>query len=148
MARILQSLFFDTNTPDHYSILEQLIISLLQGDTQNVLPLILPALFYAQTVAIQKSEVTGSIEELLHYLDSASAITSSSSLFSKLATPTAPQSPKSMYLMVLPLDTVQSEGEEEEEEERRSNQPHVSPSDTAGEILLTPTENGSYDECD
>ncbi len=148
MASILQSLFFDTNTPDHYSILEQLIISLLQGDTQNVLPLILPALFYAQTVAIQKSEVTGSIEELLHYLDSASAITSSSSLFSKLATPTAPQSPKSMYLMVLPLDTVQSEGEEEEEEERRSNQPHVSPSDTAGEILLTPTENGSYDECD
>ena len=119
---------------------------MLQGDTQSVLPLILPALFYTQTVAIQKSEVTGSIDELLHYLDSASAITSSSSLFSKLATPITPQSPKSMYMMVLPLDTVQSEGEEEEEEERRLNQPHVSPSDTAGEIPLTPTENGPCGE--
>lgn len=115
----------------------------MHGDTQNVLLAILPALFYAQTVAIQKSEVTGSVEELLQYLDSASAITASSSLFSKLvATTTAPQSPKSMYMMVMPLDTVESEGEEEEEEEKRSNIPHVSLSDTAGEIPLTPTENG------
>jgi hypothetical protein len=143
VASILQSLFADSNTAAHYDALEELVVSLLQGDTQSILPVVIPSLFYAQTVAIQKSEVMGSVDELLHYLDSAAAITPSSTLFSKLTSAVAPPSPKSMYMMMMPLDTVESEGEEEEEEIKHGKQSPSAHTDGGSEIPLSPTELGS-----
>ena len=143
VASILQSLFADSNTAAHYDALEELVVSLLQGDTQSILPVVIPSLFYAQTVAVQKSEVMGSVDELLHYLDSASAITSSSTLFSKLTSAAAPSSPKTMYMMMMPLDTVESEGEEEEEEIKHSKQSPSAHTEGGNEIPLSPMELGS-----
>ena len=86
------------------------------------MPFLIPAVFYAQTAGIQKSEVTGSTEELLSYLDSESAITGSSLLFEKLIQSNESENggsngrmnpPQSLLMMSQPLDTVEEDEEED-----------------------------------
>ena len=141
-ATLLQSLFISTNTDEHYNAIKSLVATLLRGDTQSVLEVVIPALFHAQSITTQKLDISGTAEPLLQYINSVTTLNYSSA-YAKLSTPV--QSPSTnMFLISKPLDTVISEEEEDEEDSVELS--HSTVVEGSSEIHLTPTEIRKHEE--
>ena len=141
-ATLLQSLFISTNTDEHYNAIKSLVATLLRGDTQSVLEVVIPALFHAQSITTQKLDVSGTAEPLLQYINSVTTLNYSSA-YAKLSTPV--QSPSTnMFLISKPLDTVISEEEEDEEDSVELS--HSTVVEGSSEIHLTATEIRKHEE--
>lgn len=134
-------MFLSTNTSEHYDSIQTFISTLLHGDTQSVLEVIVPSLFHAQTVTVQKLDISGAAEPLLQYINSVAALNSSQT-FSKLSTP-LPLPSNNLFMVSDALDTVVSE---EEEDEEVIDVPQPEDSEAAVEIPLTQLEIAKHDE--
>lgn len=100
---LLRSLFLPDSTASHYDALVALITSYLHGSPTDALLQIVPLVFYAQALAIQKIDGLEH-EDLVSDLES--AVWSSS----KTA------APQTSFVVMAPLDTVVEDEEESEEE--------------------------------
>ena len=142
---LLQSLFIENNTPDHYHAIIQLLNDLLVIDIQNALPLLLQIIFSSQLIVVQKLVYMNTDSLLLQYIDST---TIHNPPVLKMITPSSISTSSQGYF-ISGLDTV-CEGEEEEEEEedneneieneQRFETPSGLNADSKNEIPLFPSE--------
>lgn len=130
-----------SNTSEHYDSIQTFISTLLHGDTQSVLEVIVPSLFHAQTVTVQKLDISGTAEPLLQYINSVTALNSSQA-FAKLST-VLPIPTNNLFMVSDALDTVVSE---EEEDEDVSDALPPEESEATVEIPLTQLEIAKHDE--
>ena len=130
-----------SNTSEHYDSIQTFISTLLHGDTQSVLEVIVPSLFHAQTVTVQKLDISGTAEPLLQYINSVTALNSSQA-FAKLST-VLPIPTSNLFMVSDALDTVVSE---EEEDEDVSDALPPEESEATVEIPLTQLEIAKHDE--
>lgn len=122
-------------------MIQTLISTLLHGDTQSVLEVIVPFLFHVQTVTVQKLDISGAAEPLLQSINFVTDLNSSQE-FSKLQT-SLPPAASNLFMVTETLDTVVSE-EEEDEEMNDASAPEES--EAAVEIPLTQFEIAKHDE--
>ena len=103
-SSLLRSLFHPSNAASHYDALVALVTSYLHGSPVDALLQIIPLVFYAQALAIQKSDGLAH-EDLVADLESAAGSS---------VKPAAPQT--NSFMVMAPLDTVVEDEEESEEE--------------------------------
>lgn len=133
---VLRSLFVVSNTPAHFDAVVALLTSFLHGSPQDALLVLVPLVFCAQQLAIQKSDERDHAA-LIAALDSELAFTPA-----KGEAPAQSRQGNSLFMVLTPLDTVE-EGEEEEPEAAREEARE--PKEEAGddpmpEIVLLPNE--------
>lgn len=110
---LLQSIFMENNTKEHYEELCSLLTCILEINIPNGILFILPVLFYSQSLVVQKLVQFDPNSVLMQYLDS-TTITNPTLL--KLANSTTVMSSTNQLFYVSTLETV-NEGEEDEEVE-------------------------------
>lgn len=130
---MLRALFVATNTPAHLDALVALLSSFLHGSPQDALLQLVPLVFCAQKLAIQKSDQQDHAA-LIAALDSELAFAPA-----KGESFAQNRQAGSLLMVMTPLDTVE-EGEEEEEEETPEEVEEAADPDTMPEIVLLPSE--------